>query len=273
MSSNPTSLDHYVIRGGEAGKRRLDLLARVMQPHTAALLDAIGLRPGARFLDVGCGAGHVSREAARRVGPAGAVTGVDLDEVKLAAARQAAQDERLSNVEFVCGDVGEIAASGSYHFAYARFLLTHLSDPVGLLGVLLETLEPGGVIAVEDIDFSGAFSHPPNPSCDRFFALYQEVVRVKGGDADIGPKLPAYLRQAGFEAIKVRIEQPAYLDGELKTIGSSTLEQIGDAVLAAGVATEEELSATIDGLAAFTADPTTLLGLPRIVQTWGVRPR
>lgn len=83
MEEQDESLSHYVIRGGEAGKKRLDLLADIMEPSTKALLSRIGVSQGNRFLDLGCGGGHVSFLAARIVGPDGSVTGVDLDETKL----------------------------------------------------------------------------------------------------------------------------------------------------------------------------------------------
>ena len=272
MVEKDSSLDHYVIRGGEAGKKRLDLLARVMEPYTKALLDRMGVGPGARFLDLGCGAGHVSLEAARRVGPQGSVTGVDLDETKLDLARRAATGQGLRNLSFLHGNASEIVETGSYDFAYSRFLLTHLSDPAGILGVMHETLKPGAVIAVEDIDVSGAFCYPENPHFDRLCELYSEAVRRNGADPDIAPKLPSLLRQAGFEAIQAHLVQPLYLEGELKEIMLATLRNISDAVVGAGLATEHDLDQTIQGLASFTADPTTLVAMPRIIQTWGVRP-
>lgn len=83
----------YVIRGGEEGKRRLDLLARAMAPATDAVLERAGIRPGMRCLDLGCGGGHVSRRLAVLVGPSGSVVGIDFDAVKLEAARHDAGEE------------------------------------------------------------------------------------------------------------------------------------------------------------------------------------
>jgi hypothetical protein len=46
-------VSNYVIRGGEEGKRRLDLLAEIMMPTTEALLTRAGIEPGMRCLDPG----------------------------------------------------------------------------------------------------------------------------------------------------------------------------------------------------------------------------
>ena len=58
---------------------RLRAQARMWEPDTVRLLDAVGLGPGARCLDVGCGPGrgHAADGGASRPGRAGrpAVTG------------------------------------------------------------------------------------------------------------------------------------------------------------------------------------------------------
>ena len=74
----------------EEAARRLDLLDRIMGPVTDAFLVESGIAAGMTCLDVGCGTGHVSRALAAWVGPSGRVVGLDLDRVKLAAAREAA---------------------------------------------------------------------------------------------------------------------------------------------------------------------------------------
>ena len=51
-----------------------------------------------------------------------------------------------------------------------------------------------------------------------------------------------------------------------------TLQTIGDAVVQDGLLTREALDALIDELYALAGDPRSVIGLPRIVQTWGRRP-
>ena len=79
---------HYAICGGKDGKNRLDLLARVLLPTTAQLLDRVGLSRGMECLDVGCGGGHVALLMAGIVGPQGRVVGTDADTEILALARK-----------------------------------------------------------------------------------------------------------------------------------------------------------------------------------------
>ena len=129
MSHSETTLEHYVIQGGEAGKRRLYLLASMMESSTSPLLGRLRVLPGTRVLDLGCGGGHVSLEMARRVGAQGSVTGVDLDGTKLALASEEADRANLANGPFLEGNAREFAKPHTFDLGYARFLLTHLSDP------------------------------------------------------------------------------------------------------------------------------------------------
>jgi ubiquinone/menaquinone biosynthesis C-methylase UbiE len=70
----------------------------------AILLDAAGLRPGARVLDVGCGAGEITLAAARGVGRSGLALGVDASLTMLENARSRAAAAGLGHVGFVHGD-------------------------------------------------------------------------------------------------------------------------------------------------------------------------
>jgi ubiquinone/menaquinone biosynthesis C-methylase UbiE len=68
------------------------------------LLDAAGLRPGARVLDAGCGRGDTTLVAARRVGPSGLVLGVDTSLRMLENGRRRGAAAGLGHVGFVHGD-------------------------------------------------------------------------------------------------------------------------------------------------------------------------
>jgi len=262
---------HYVIRGGQEGKRRLEILARVMWPTTFQLLKRIGVCEGMFCLDLGCGGGDVAIGIARLVGAKGRVVGIDMDSIKLGAARQEAARQGLSHVEFRDGNVLEWSEESAYDLIYARFLLTHLRDRDVLVARMRRALRPGGVLAVEDIDFTGYFCHPSNDAFNRYVELYRAVVLLRGGDPDIGPKLHNLLFQAGFQSVSLHLVQPVHVDQEGKEICLSTLVNIAEAVLAEGITQEAELSAVISELERFTLDATTIVGFPRVFQAWGRR--
>jgi hypothetical protein len=61
-------------------------------------------------------------------------------------------------------------------------------------------------------------------------------------------------------------------DGEAKTLSLSTLEATAEAIVRERLASLEDVNAAIASLAAFTSDPTTLVGDPRVFQLWTSRP-
>jgi SAM-dependent methyltransferase len=266
-----TATGHYVIRGGVEGRERLRVLSRVMQPTTMSLLDRLGLRNGHICADVGCGGGDVSLELARRVAPTGKVIGLDADQTKLDLARREAKEQGIENVEFRTVDVREGVDIPQLDLVYSRFLLTHLQDPAAVVSAFHRWVRPGGIVALEDIDFSGYFTYPESLAFKRFHELYCASVKRRGGDPNIGPRLPALLQQCGFENVEVCVVQPMALVGPPKLLTPLTMENIADAVLEDGLATPAEVAALVAALYEFAADSTTLAGTPRVVQAWGRR--
>ncbi len=263
--------ERYAIRGGAEGRERLRLLAEVMGPATRALLDEVKIPPGSACLDLGCGGGDVTFELARMVGPQGRVVGIDLDQTLLEITRRDAQAQNLTNVLFETRDVTTWTPDGLFDVVYARFLLTHLPDPGAMIATVRRFLRPGGVFVVEDIDFRGHFAEPDCQALARSVELYTRVVQNRGADPQIGPRLPALLREAGFQEIRMKLVHHAAMQGGIKLLICVTLEKIADAVLADGITSEQDLRETIEQLYAFARDPNTILGGPRVFQTWGRR--
>jgi phage/plasmid primase-like uncharacterized protein len=78
---------------------------------------------------------------------------------------------------------------------------------------------------------------------------------------------------AAFGGEQLLVGGGQVLGGEVKLLSPLTLERIADAVVAEGVATADDVAQVVAELYAEAADPTTLRGLPRIVQAWGAKPQ
>ena len=70
--------------------RKLRLFNAFAAPEIRQAIAQLGLRPGARVLDAGCGTGEALRWLSDQVGPRGSVVGFDLAAAHVAAARAAA---------------------------------------------------------------------------------------------------------------------------------------------------------------------------------------
>jgi ubiquinone/menaquinone biosynthesis C-methylase UbiE len=264
-------VERYVLRGGRAGYARLQVLARARRAETVELAQRAGLRPGMRCLDLGCGGREVTFELASLAGPSGAIIGMDMDEVKLAFARETARVRGITNVEFRAANVNDWDEPGAYDFVYCRFLLQHLSQPAGLLRRMWSAVRPGGAIAVEDTDFDGFFCDPDNDGFEFHKQIYPRVLEHNGGDARIGRKLYRYFLQADIPDPGLHLVQSVDATGETKTLALLTLQATAEAIVSAALASAGEVSAAIEDLSAFTAAPDTIISGPRILQVWARR--
>lgn len=261
-------MNEYIIRGGTPGRERLRLLSHAMASFTGALLDEAGIAKGARVLDIGCGGGDVTQELARRVGPKGRVLGMDMDAVEIEIARKEAAALRIPNVEYRAGNILDDELGERFDTVYARFLLSHLAKPEQGLARMISSLDPGGLIIVEDVDFSGHFCAPERKSFTDYVRWYEQSALRRGVDCHIGPKLPAMLADAGLKVLGARAVNPAAIDGPIKQMAAATLAAIADSIVEGGLAPRETVDAALADLVDATADRRVFMSMPRIVQCW-----
>lgn len=108
------------------------------------LADAADVRPGDRFLDVGCGTGVVAREAALRIGPNGRVVGFDLNKSMLAVAKRMHPE-----IEWRQGDAIQLPFEDeSFDAVVSQFMLMFIADRVAAIEEMWRVLAPGGRLAV-----------------------------------------------------------------------------------------------------------------------------
>jgi SAM-dependent methyltransferase len=100
-----------------------------LQLHNERFRAALCLRAADCVLDIGCGTGQTTREAAF-VASAGDALGIDIDEGMIERARELAVREGVSNVRFEVGDAQvHPFRSGAFDVALSRFGTMFFSDP------------------------------------------------------------------------------------------------------------------------------------------------
>lgn len=106
--------------------------------------EAAGAAPGDRALDVACGTGALARALAARVGPTGAVTGLDRNSGMLAVARREAP-----GVDWIEGRAEALPfADAAFDAVASQFGLMFFEDREAALGEMWRALAPGGGLAV-----------------------------------------------------------------------------------------------------------------------------
>jgi SAM-dependent methyltransferase len=125
-----------------------DYFDRSVAGYHQRLLDAAAIGARDLVLDVGCGTGQSTRDAARAA-PAGSAHGVDLSARMLDLARRRAIEEGMTNVTFTQADAQiHPFASGAYDVAISRTAAMFFGDHVAAFANIGRALRPGGRLAL-----------------------------------------------------------------------------------------------------------------------------
>ncbi len=181
--------------------------AEVYATHTAratlqivpALLDALGLRPCMRLLDVACGPGYVAGAAAALEAE---VTGVDYAAGMIDAARR-----RFPGLNFDIADAQALpVADGTFDAVACNMGLFHMGDPAQAMREAARALRPGGRFC---------FSQWTAPSDSPLYAALFEVLKEHADMSRADPAPDAYalsdpqnvtrmMEDAGFAETRTR---------------------------------------------------------------------
>jgi SAM-dependent methyltransferase len=185
----------------ETERERLTLLERLHDPLTVRQLDAIGVGPGWRCLDVGAGGGSVTRLLAGRVGETGSVLAVDLDPRLLEPLAGGPVEVRRHDL------LGESLPESDFDLVHARLLLIHLPRRLEALRRMVAAVRPGGWIAVLDVDFTTVELSPPTPAWLRARSAFLDAAVSAGWDPAYGSRLAEDLEGVGLQAVEAERHQ------------------------------------------------------------------
>ena len=176
--------------------------ARAWEPTTGRLLDHVELARGDRCLDARCGAGETMRLKAQRVGPTGHVTGIDIDAAvgERAIEMLHAAGHRQCTFALVDLATDQAIPGAPFVLVYARLLLMHAADPVGVVRRLWDAVACGGHLVIQDYDARTIDVLPPLEPVSEFRRVLIETITAAGGRADVGHQLPLLLAEAGVGA-------------------------------------------------------------------------
>ena len=250
---------------------RLELRARSQDEieARATYLDLLGVKAGERALDVGCGSGVVTRDIARRVGPAGRAIGVDPSPQFLAVARELAEGAGLGGrVEFREGSALHLPfPDGAFDVAVAVTVLSHTPGGENAIAEMARVVRPGGRVGVLDLDTDmTSVTHPDRALTRRIVAAASDATAVDGW---LARRLPLLFAQAGLEDVRVRGFFP--LESDPRGFYAGLAERAADTALTAAAITEAERRSWLEALHALQARGPVIAGRLHIF-TWGRKP-
>lgn len=121
---------------------------RRLEPLNAILSERGAIAKGQQVMDLGCGTGALALHLAERVGPGGAVLGVDLSAPMLALAERRRDEGGYAQLRLRQLDAQTHAFDpGAFDALASRFGVMFFSDPVAAFGNLWRGLRPGGRLA------------------------------------------------------------------------------------------------------------------------------
>lgn len=202
---------------GEEGRHWSSEAARYDEINRAvgeALIAAAELSPGEQVLDVGCGAGAIALEAARRVRPGGSVLAIDISPDLVAVARDRAAHAGVDDVEVVGADARTYPYDeGAFDVVISRNGLMFFDDPDAALANLGLALHPRGRIA-----FTAPQGLDRNPWIMVAGAAAAPHVGIPAG---VAPGQPGPLALADRSMIETVLERAGFTAITLKELTTS----------------------------------------------------
>jgi ubiquinone/menaquinone biosynthesis C-methylase UbiE len=233
--------------------REGDRIEAMNGPFGNAMLDAASLLPGDRVIDIGCGQGTTTVEAARRTAPSGAVVGVDISGPLLQEARRRARQAGVDNVDFIQTDAQAYPFDeAAFDAVISRFGVMFFDDHDAAFANFAKAVRPGGRLAIVC---------PAEPLQSEWIRLAFTAVAPHVGLPDLGPagapgtfafadreRLAATIVNAGFSEVSVEaVVRPIRLGDDVDDVAAFITSLPEGRQLLAGKS-DEKVAAAADSL-------------------------
>jgi SAM-dependent methyltransferase len=250
--------------------RRLAAVEHLFDPGSFRHLDALGIEPGMRCLEVGSGSGSVARYLAERVGNDGTVLATDIDISHLVGCE-------MTNLELRQHDVSsDLLPEAAFDIIHARLLLEHLPSRIAVLDKLIAALAPAGRLLIEDLDLTDWLYLPedkllcePQAARATLRAAYAAVSSNGSWDAEWGRELPVQLVKHGLDQVGCEVRAPLVVGGSPQAAFITvSVRQLAPLLLDGGHVAQTDVDALIEAF----EEPGSMVGGYNMVSAWGTCP-
>ena len=169
-----------------------------MERQRDATLRRLGLKPGERVIDIGCGPGFLCESMAVAVGPTGCVVGIDIsqDLIDFATKRKS-----TDSIEYHAGNATALPVdAGQFDIAVSTQVIEYVVDVDAALREIARVLRAGGRAFIVDTDFNSWVWHAAD--AERM-ALIMKGWEMHCADPRLPRTLIPRLRAAGFKIVGV----------------------------------------------------------------------
>jgi SAM-dependent methyltransferase len=258
MSMPEYTLPHKL----EGERQRLALMSELLDPIEHAHLARLGVGPGWRCLELGCGNGSISEALARTVAPSGHVVASDIDITYIAELQGPCLEVRRIDV------LHDPLEAASYDLVVARALLHHFNSAPKALERMISALKPGGVLLSIEPDMLPCTVTKPD-AMRAFWRGWLKWSVEAGIDYFIGRNIPAWLDSLGLEQVAGE-GHTAHFNGksDWATYWVETIQELAPSLLKSGHVT----NALLDEFHARYQDPHYWTSVIMFTATWGRRP-
>lgn len=256
-------MHEYTLSHQLTGERqRLALMSSLLDPIELAQLTRLGVRPGWRCLELGCGNGSISCALAERVAPTGHVVASDIDLAYIAQLQRPCLEIRRIDV------LQDAIEENCYDLVVARALLHHLPDARRALGRMINAMKPGGVLLSIEPDMLPATVAEPD-SIRKFWEGWLKWSVEAGIDYSIGREVAGWLDSFGLEHVAGEGNTARFNGGsDWATYWMDTIRELESSLMNSGYITERMLQE----FQASYANPHYWTGVITFCSTWGRKP-
>lgn len=266
--------DQYLLGRAKAEELRLQQQIADLAHDSDAQFGAIGIEPGERIVDLGCGPGGVLHLLAKRVGPSGSVLGIDRSPQFVELARRFAAAHGLSQVEIREGDVYDTKLPrAAFDGAHMRLVLVNVPELERIVQEMVSLVRPGGWVASFEADYLPHTCDPPLPAWDRLLDAYKAHASMQGIDLFVGRRTHRLFRDAGVVDIRVDPVIHVYPPGHnRRPILRDFIGNVGDRLVDGGFITRGQLESDMAALEAHLQRPDVLVTSHAFYRLRGRRP-